>query len=75
MGRYGNVDYPTLTKRTTLCSLALVVGGFLLADAGTALFGTLPGWAMTVAVDAEGLGALGIILCPLVFGVVLPLTE
>jgi len=75
MGRYGNVDYPTLTKRATICSLALVLGGFLLADGGTALLGTLPGWAMTAAVDAEGLGALGIILCPLVFGVVLPLTE
>ncbi|GGM58231.1 hypothetical protein J2752_001096 [Halarchaeum rubridurum] len=75
MGRYGDVDYPTLTKRATLCSLALVLGGFLLADAGPALLGSLPGWAMTVAVDAEALGALGIVLCPFLFGIVLPLTE
>ncbi|GAA0296545.1 hypothetical protein [Halarchaeum salinum] len=75
MGRYGDIDYPTLTKRATLLSVCLVLGGFLLADAGPALLGSIPGWAMTTAVDAEGLGALGIVLCPLVFGVVLPLTE
>ncbi|MFB6078744.1 MAG: hypothetical protein ABEJ80_07190 [Halarchaeum sp.] len=75
MGRYGDIDYPTLTKRTTILSVCLVLGGFLLADAGPALVGSLPGWALAAATDAEGIGALGIILCPLVFGVVLPLTE
>ncbi|GGL28893.1 hypothetical protein EFA46_003115 [Halarchaeum sp. CBA1220] len=74
MGRYGDLDYPTLTKRTTLLSACLVVGGFLLADLGSALT-TLPGWAFTVATDAEAIGALGIVLCPFVFGVLLPLTE
>lgn len=72
MGRYGNLDYPTLVKRTTLASLALfVVGAVGLALAAD----SLPAWERTLLFDAEVLGILGVLLCPLVFGVVMPLTE
>ncbi|WP_353634711.1 hypothetical protein ABSL23_03445 [Halobacterium sp. NMX12-1] len=72
MGRYGNLDYPTLAKRSTLASFALFVVGAL----GLALTGSsLPGWEQALLFDAEVAGVLGILLCPLVFGIVLPLTE
>jgi len=72
MGRYGNLDYPSLAKRSTLASFALfVVGAVGLAVGGS----SLPGWEQALLFDAEVVGVLGVLLCPLVFGVVLPLTE
>ncbi|WP_232686532.1 hypothetical protein [Halobacterium zhouii] len=66
MGRHGNPDYGTLA------SLALVLVGFTGASVGA---GTLPGWEITLLTDLEILGVLGLLLCPFVFGIVLPLTE
>lgn len=72
MGRYGNLDYSSLVKRSTLASFALFVVGALGLRIGGS---SLPGWEHALLFDAEVLGVLGILLCPLVFGVVLPLTE
>lgn len=72
MGRYGAIDYPAVVKTGTLASLALLLGGFVAADLGA---GALPAWEIGLFVDAEILGILGLVLVPLVFGVVLPLTE
>lgn len=75
MGRYGTLDYPVLAKRGFLLGLALfavgVVGELLVH---TVLTG-LPGWIGTVLFDMELLGVVIGLLAPLVFGVVMPLTE
>jgi hypothetical protein len=72
MGRYGNLDYPKLTKFGTLASLALVLVGAVGFRLGE---GRLPGWELAILFDMEVLGVLGMVLCPFVFGVFMPLTE
>ncbi|MFC3477668.1 DUF7860 family protein [Halobacterium litoreum] len=72
MGRYGNLDYPKLAKYGTLASVALVVVGALGTRLGA---GTLPGWELTLLLDAEILGVVGMVVCPFLFGVFMPLTE
>jgi len=71
MARSGTVDYGWLATRTTLASFVLVVLGFLAATLVTAA----PGWEQAVFFDAEVLGTLGIVVCPFLFGIVLPLLE
>lgn len=72
MGHGVNLDYPDLTKYGTLASLVLLLAG----AAGTTLgSGVLPGWELTLLLDLEILGVLGIVVCPFLFGIVLPLTE
>jgi hypothetical protein len=74
-GRYGDIDYPTLTKRSFLLGLGLflfgVVGEFLIGVTGA----TVPAWEHTLLVDAEAIGIVVALLSPLLFGIVLPLTE
>jgi len=75
MGRYGDLQYERLAKRGFLLSLALLAigaGGELTA---AAMHLSLPAWEQTLLFDMEVVGTLGLLLCPLVFGVVLPLTE
>ncbi|MFB6072119.1 MAG: hypothetical protein ABEJ88_04035 [Halobacterium sp.] len=72
MTRTGTLDYPDLAKYGTLASLALLVVG----AAGTTFgAGRLPGWELTLVFDLEVVGVLGMVLCPFVFGIALPLTE
>lgn len=72
MGHGANLDYPDLAKYSTLASFVLL----LLGAAGTTFgAGGLPGWELTVLLDLEILGVLGIVVCPFVFGIALPLTE
>lgn len=74
-GRYGNLDYPTLTKRSFLLGLALFVvgaGGELVVHF---LDLQLPAWEMALLFDAEVLGILVALFAPILFGIVLPLTE
>ncbi|WP_435196592.1 hypothetical protein [Natronomonas sp. EA1] len=75
MGRYGNIDYPTVTKRGFLLGVALFLVGALGETVGAALFGTLPDWEVTLFFEMEVVGVLLFFLTPLLFGVVLPLTE
>ena len=75
MGRYGNIDYPTVTKRAFLAGVALFLVGLVGELVGHAYFAPLPAWEETVLVSAEGLGVLIALLAPIVFGIVLPLTE
>jgi hydrogenase/urease accessory protein HupE len=74
-GRYGDVDYPTLTKRSVLFGLALfaigAVGELLVHGLGV----QLPRWEETLLFDAEVLGVLIVFVAPFLFGIVLPLTE
>ncbi|MFB6271093.1 MAG: hypothetical protein ABEH83_14205 [Halobacterium sp.] len=72
MRRHGTHDLESLAKRGTAASFALfAVGALGLAVAAD----SLPAWERTLLFDAELVGVLGVLLCPLVFGFLLPLTE
>lgn len=75
MGRYGNIDYPTVTKRSFLLGVSLFVVGILGEVIGQTFFAPLPGWEETLLINVVGLGILIALIPPLVFGIVLPLTE
>jgi hydrogenase/urease accessory protein HupE len=74
-GRYGSLDYATLAKRGFVLGVTLFAAGALgelgLHAAGVAL----PAWERTLLFDAEVVGIAVALLSPLVFGIVLPLTE
>jgi len=75
MGRYGNLNYASLAKRSFLLGLglfALGAGGELLVHA---LELTIPSWESSLLYDAEILGLLVAFVSPWVFAVILPLTE
>jgi hypothetical protein len=74
-GRYGNLDYPRLTKTGFAFGVALFAFGVLGHVVGTAMYGTLPGWENVLLTDLEILGLLIAFFSPIVFGIVLPLTE
>lgn len=75
MGRYGDIDYPTITKRGFALGLGLLLVGVLGEVLLPMVAGPLPQWERTLFFDLEVLGILIGLLTPLVFGVVLPLTE
>ncbi|WP_135852371.1 DUF7860 family protein [Halorussus salinus] len=75
MGRYGDLNYQWLAKTGFLCSLALFAVGAGGELAAAAMHLTLPAWENALFVNFEILGTLGALLSPLVFGVVMPLTE
>jgi nitrate reductase gamma subunit len=74
-GRYGDIDYPKLTKRSVLLGLCLFSVGVLGETAVHAMGLAVPGWEEALLFDAEVLGILLMLLSPFVFGVALPLTE
>lgn len=75
MGRYGNIDYPTVTKRAFLFGVALFLTGLVGELVGHAYFAPLPAWEQTLLVNAEAFGILIALGAPILFGIVLPLTE
>jgi hypothetical protein len=75
MGRYGNLNYPKLTRQAFFVGVALFAIGALGEFAGHAVFGTLPAWENTLLFDIEVLGVLIGLFAPIIFGIVLPLTE
>ncbi|MFC7069654.1 hypothetical protein [Halobaculum lipolyticum] len=74
-GRYGNLDYPRLTKLSVLGFLSLFVVAVGVNAAVSLTGGSLPGWEETLLLDVEMLSVLGIFLSVFVFGIALPLTE
>ena len=74
-GRYGNVDYATLTRRSFLLGVALFAIGGLGGIAAGATGGPLPGWEQTLLFDLELVGLVIALVAPFLFGIVLPLTE
>ncbi|WP_255479205.1 hypothetical protein [Natronomonas sp. LN261] len=75
MGRYGNVDYARWAKASFISGAGLLLVG---AAAEFVLVETqrdVPAWTHTLLVDAEILGVLIALVLPIVFGIVLPLTE
>ena len=75
MGRYGDVNYQRLAKTGFLLSLAVLAVGAGGELAAAAAHVTLPAWENALFTDLEILGTLGMLLCPLVFGIIMPLTE
>lgn len=72
MGHGASLDYPKLTK----AGVALGVLLFVVGATVEALFhGSLPAWEEALFFDMEVIGVLLFLLSPLVFGVLLPLTE
>jgi hypothetical protein len=75
MGRYGDVDYAWWAKNGFLASVAILAVGAGAELAAAVMHLSLPAWEHAVFVDMEIFGTLGMLLCPLVFGVIMPLTE
>ena len=75
-GRYGKIDYPKLAKYGFLAGAAMfLVGGLGELFIRAVLGAEVPGWAHTLLFDLEVGGILVGLLAPLVFGIILPLTE
>ncbi|WP_318568337.1 hypothetical protein [Salinigranum marinum] len=74
-GRYGDIDYPRVTKLGVLAGATLFILGLLGEVVGAALFGPLPAWEHTLFFDMEAVGIVLVLVVPFVFGVALPLTE
>jgi len=75
MSRYGSVDYARWAKASFISGVGLLLVG---AAAESILVETqraVPTWSHTLFVDAEILGVLIALILPIVFGIVLPLTE
>ena len=75
MGRYGSLDYPRLAKRSFLFGFSLFLVGLVGQIALPALLDAPPAWELTLLLDLKALGVVVAFFCPLLFGVVLPLTE
>lgn len=73
MSRYGDIDYPTYIKRGVLLGLLLLVVGELGGYASQSF--SLPAWEEALFFDLAVVGFLVLFLSPLLFGLVLPLTE
>lgn len=75
MGRYGDLNYQRLTKVGFLASIGLFAIGAGGELSAAAMHVSLPAWEDALFTNLEILGTPGALLVPLVFGVVLPLTE
>lgn len=74
-GRYGDLDYPALTKTGFLLGLGMFVVGVGGEYVGYAVFGGLPAWEETLLYALATIGLLVGFFSPFVFGIFLPLTE
>jgi hypothetical protein len=75
MSQTRSLDYPAITKRGFQVGVVLFLVGALGEALLPALFGPLPEWETTLLFDAEVIGLLVAFFVPLIFGLVLPLTE
>ncbi|MFT4910802.1 MAG: hypothetical protein ACI9TI_001979 [Natronomonas sp.] len=74
-GRTREIDYPKITKRSFALGLALFCIGGLGQGLVRTLGVQLPAWELTLLFDLEVLGIGIFLLSPIVFGILLPLTE
>jgi len=75
MAGHRSIDYPTITKRGFQVGVALFLLGAFGEGVLPAIAGPLPQWEATLFFDAEVIGLLVGFFVPLIFGLVLPLTE
>ncbi|TKX75539.1 hypothetical protein EXE46_03575 [Halorubrum sp. GN11_10-6_MGM] len=74
-GRYGDLNYPKLTKQSFLFGVGLFAIGAAGELALSASGASVPGWEQALLLDAELVGVAIALLAPFVFGIFLPLTE
>lgn len=75
MSQTGSIDHAKRAKQGFLLGVSLFAVGALGEIVGHVLSSDMPGWGETLLFDAEVLGILLALFAPLVFGIVLPLTE
>ncbi|WP_246998662.1 hypothetical protein [Halosolutus gelatinilyticus] len=75
MGHNMGIDYGRWTKRGLLAGFVTFALGAVVAGLGSRVFGTLPEWELTLAVDMMAIGIAVAFVAVFGFGVVLPLTE
>lgn len=75
MGHGRSYDYPTITKRGFQVGVGLLLLGVFGEALLPVLVGPIPDWETALFFDAEVLGLLIGFFVPLIFGLVLPLTE
>jgi hypothetical protein len=75
MAQHRNIDYGLWAKWGFLLGVGLLALGVSGEVVGHALFGEIPSWENTLFVYSEILGITIGFLSPVVFAVVLPLTE
>jgi hypothetical protein len=75
MSQTRSLNYPAITKRGFQVGVVLFLVGALGEALLPVLFGPLPNWETTLLFDAEVVGLLLAFFVPLIFGLVLPLTE
>ncbi|MEF8801855.1 MAG: hypothetical protein V5A56_12620 [Halolamina sp.] len=73
IGQYGDIDYPTYTKRGVRLGQTLLVAGELGGYASQSV--SLPAWEEAPFFDLAVIGLLVFVRRALLFGLVLPLTE
>ncbi|WP_318567010.1 hypothetical protein [Salinigranum marinum] len=74
-GRYGELNYPKLTKQGMVLGLILFVVGEIGVYAASVGWVVVPGWESALLLDTAVIGVLLLLLSPFVFGIFLPLTE
>ncbi|MDZ7731474.1 MAG: hypothetical protein U5K37_12010 [Natrialbaceae archaeon] len=75
MQRHGSMDYPRLTKIGFLVGVAMFAIGTGGEFAGHAIIGELPAWENTLLFGLTAIGLVVAFFAPIIFGIVLPLTE
>lgn len=75
MQRYGSLDYAHLAKLGFALGVAAFAAGSLGSIAMHAYVEPVPGWFEFLLFDLEVIGILVALFAPIVFGIVMPLTE
>ncbi len=75
MSHASSIDYAKRARQGFFLGAGLFVVGVLGEALGHSVLGGLPAWEQRLLFDAEVLGVLIGLIVPLVFGIVLPLTE
>ena len=75
MGHTTSMNHAKRAKQGFLLGVGLFLFGSIGEVVGHSLSTELPAWEQTLLFDAVVLGTLIALLAPLMFGIVLPLTE
>lgn len=74
-GRYGSIDYARIAKSGFLLGVVLLLVGALAEYTAHEVLAPVPEWELQLFFSIEVAGVLIGFFVPIVFGIVLPLTE